>query len=74
MEKTGDRAALTVEDGGELSEAEFSQFLNPFRRESEAQGLGLGLTLVDRVISQMGGALRFQEKPTRISIDFKEAL
>jgi|GEM_PF-967169 len=65
---------ITVQDEGDLNTEDFSQFLNPFSRESEAEGLGLGLTLVHRVTHQMGGELRLEGNPTRISLEFEEKL
>lgn len=63
---------ITVEDGGDLEADKFKNFLNPFQRASKADGLGLGLTLVHRVVSQMGGQLRLETNPTRISLVLKE--
>ncbi|MBT3784271.1 DUF3404 domain-containing protein [bacterium] len=64
--------SITVQDQGNLTAAQFSSFLDPFRRESEAEGLGLGLTLVQSVVSQMGGEMRFHANPSRVSMNFKE--
>ena len=38
--------------------------MSPFQRQSKEEGLGLGLTLVNRIAKKMGGRLEVKARPT----------
>lgn len=65
----GDRIVLAVEDDGPgIAEADRAGVLEPFRRLDSARarntgGLGLGLTIVDRILRREGGTLAFHNRP-----------
>jgi signal transduction histidine kinase len=62
---------ILVQDQGVLSKSDFQKFLSPFSCKDQGEGLGLGLTLVEKITSEMGGRLEFEENPTRFKIIIK---
>ena len=55
---------FAVIDQGQLELNTLKGFLSPFQRQSKEEGLGLGLTLVNRIAKKMGGRLEVNAKPT----------
>lgn len=55
---------FAVIDQGQIELQTLKSFLNPFQRQSREEGLGLGLTLVNRIARQMGGRLEVSSMPT----------
>lgn len=68
---TGEKSVLTVEDRGcGIEPDEQPLVLQPFYRSRQAKwlgkpGLGLGLTVVERLVSMMGGKLGMSSTPGR---------
>lgn len=65
--REGDRAVLELSDhGGGVPESELEQLLRPFTRldsaRSQANGAGLGLAIVERVVQRHGAALRMSNR------------
>jgi two-component system osmolarity sensor histidine kinase EnvZ len=65
--REGDRAVLEVSDhGGGVPESELEHLLRPFTRldsaRSQANGAGLGLAIVERVVQRHGAALRVSNR------------
>ena len=58
-----DRARLTVQDNGPGIEPEFREIVfEPFVTTKEpGQGLGLGLTITSRIVSEMGGSISYED-------------
>ena len=65
---------VTVEDAGAAPTMSAGEMFAPFTRAASSQGLGLGLSVVDRVMRDMGGELRYQAAPTRFSLHLRNAL
>ena len=60
-----DRAILIVEDNGiGMSQSEIAEFFQPFRR-GFAQGSGLGLSVVYRIMDQHEGSITIDSSPGR---------
>ncbi len=55
---------FAVIDQGNLELSTLKGFLSPFQRQSKEEGLGLGLSLVNRIAKKMGGKLEVKAKPT----------
>jgi signal transduction histidine kinase len=55
---------FAVIDQGQLELSTLKGFLSPFQRQSKEEGLGLGLTLVNRIAKKMGGRLEVKARPT----------
>ena len=55
---------FAVVDQGQIALKTLRNFLNPFQRQSKEEGLGLGLSLVNRIAKQMGGRLEVSASPT----------
>lgn len=68
-----DRVRIFVEDQGPQPGLEMGEMIAPFRKSSASRGLGLGLSLVDRVVQRMGGRLEFSPFPKRFSLVFPVA-
>ncbi len=68
-----DKAILTVEDDGiGMSASEIREYFQPFRR-GFAQGAGLGLSVVYRIMEQHGGRIAIESWPgrgTRCHLEF----
>lgn len=62
---------VLVEDQGNFSVAAFNRARRPFgRSSSKAGGLGLGLSLVYRVLKELGGKLTFTASPSTFKLRF----
>jgi signal transduction histidine kinase len=63
------QVVLAIEDDGPgIAEADRAGVLEPFRRLDSARarntgGLGLGLTIVDKILRREGGTLAFHNRP-----------
>lgn len=55
---------IAVSDAGDKPNLNFQQMTNAFVRDKGSQGLGLGLTVVQRLLQQMDGKLTYQHSPT----------
>ncbi len=59
---------LSVTDSGNPTFLRLEEFLTMERKADLSRGLGLGLSIVKRVMEKMGGALNFTPSPTRFSL------
>jgi signal transduction histidine kinase len=79
LERTGDRAILTVADDGEGVPAEAeAQLFDSFRRGSNAlgsPGFGLGLAVVHQLVTLFGGEVRYErgDPGSRFVVDLRLA-
>ncbi|MCJ8347020.1 HAMP domain-containing histidine kinase, partial [bacterium] len=72
LSNKNDLIEILVEDQGTISKEAMSQLTNPFARASSKEGMGLGLSLVKKVITQMGGKIRFKNNPTRVTLTVRK--
>jgi signal transduction histidine kinase len=69
LREDGARIVLAIEDDGPgIAEADRAGVLEPFHRLDSARarnsaGLGLGLTIVDKILRREGGTLTFHDRP-----------
>lgn len=69
LRQLGDKVELTVADRGPgIPKEKIAEVLQPFTRLDEARtrntgGMGLGLAIVDRIISAEGGTLSLEDRP-----------
>jgi hypothetical protein len=68
----GKELVIAVEDHGEWSFASLSEAKAPFTKSASSQGLGLGLTIVGKVLLAMNGQLEFLNHPTRLCLRLEE--
>jgi len=75
--KEGGEAVMRVEDGGEGIEEERLPLVKaPFVKGKESKGMGLGLSLVDRVVGLHGGRWKIESergKGTRVEVRLPSA-
>lgn len=62
---------ITVEDHGEGPSASLSELVNPQVKKSTSGGMGLGVSLIYRLVSLMNGKFTLQKNPTRFTIALK---
>lgn len=62
---------ITVSDNGQKL-LEKNLLFNAFYKGNESDGLGLGLTIVSRIVKLMDGEIQVFENPTRFTITVKE--
>lgn len=67
----GDHLKISVMDAGLMNETSLEELAKPFRRGSSSRGLGLGLSIVKKVVDSMNGDLVLQTQPTAFSILLK---
>jgi len=72
VEISGKELVIAVEDQGEWSFASLSEAKAPFTKSASSQGLGLGLTIVGKVLQAMHGQLEFLNHPTRLCLRLEE--
>lgn len=61
IERSAHAACFIVEDGGAgMSEADIGRAAQRFWRKGSGRGSGLGLSIVDAIVSRYGGALQLQ--------------
>jgi two-component system osmolarity sensor histidine kinase EnvZ len=69
LQRDDDQVVVAVEDDGPgIAEADMAQVLEPFSRLDSARarntsGLGLGLTIVQRIVAREDGVLAFHNRP-----------
>ena len=59
---------IEISDGGNCVFDDLDEMVRPFARSEGSTGLGLGLSIVERAIREMGGHLRFHKSPTTFTI------
>jgi hypothetical protein len=64
----GKELVISVEDHGEWTFASLAEAKAPFTKGTSSQGLGLGLTIVSKVVSAMNGQLEYLNHPTRLCL------
>tara|TARA_B100001121_G_scaffold275950_1_gene264796 strand:- start:597 stop:1799 length:1203 start_codon:yes stop_codon:yes gene_type:complete len=62
--KNKKEVGFAVIDQGQIELSVLRGFLSPFQRQSKEEGLGLGLSLVNRIAKKMGGRLEVKAMPT----------
>ncbi|MCM2276630.1 MAG: HAMP domain-containing histidine kinase [Oligoflexia bacterium] len=65
------RLRIAVTDQGSAALEDLSELTRPFSKGKRSRGLGLGLSIVQRAVSGMGGELAIQSAPTTFSILLK---
>jgi two-component system, NtrC family, C4-dicarboxylate transport sensor histidine kinase DctB len=60
--RTGDKVNITVEDYGPgIAQEDLARVFDPFfTTKQSGQGLGLGLTITERILKEMGGEITVQ--------------
>jgi two-component system sensor histidine kinase QseC len=73
--KKEDHYALSVEDEGPgIDESERDRLFERFYSRGNAQGAGLGLTIVQAIAFRLGGQIRLENRPTgglRATLDIR---
>ena len=64
----GDELTLTVTDAGECPYKNLDEILNSDRTGKNSRGLGLGMSIVQKIMQEMGGKLSYQQTPTTFSL------
>jgi len=62
---------IEVSDQGSLNK-NLKDLTTPFLKSEGSQGMGLGLTIVSRIVQMMGGRLSIKTNPTRFQFYIKE--
>ena len=60
---------IHIQDGGQDSALSLDSLTTPFKKGESSQGMGLGVSIVQRVIKAMGGKLTLTTCPTRFTIE-----
>lgn len=68
---TASHLSITVEDAGKCEAASLKEMTKAFSKGPASQGVGLGLSIVDKVIQNLGGTLIFASRPTRFSLQLR---
>ncbi|MBT3980067.1 MAG: HAMP domain-containing histidine kinase [Bacteriovoracaceae bacterium] len=71
LKRMGNYLVIYVKDCGEI-ETELKNITKAFSKGKLSEGVGLGLNIVSRVVSDLGGELKLEKKPTCFSIWLKE--
>jgi signal transduction histidine kinase len=61
---------ISICDQGECEFKNLNDAVAPFQRGKTSQGLGLGLSIVQETIQQIGGKLEFKYNPTTFILEF----
>jgi len=69
-----DILVISIQDDGTTSFTSLDQMAIPFQKDHASRGLGLGLTIVQKVVAAMKGELFFKTKPTRFSIKLRQII
>ena len=64
----GDELTLTVSDAGICPYKNLDQILNSDRTGKNSRGLGLGMSIVQKIMQEMDGKLSYQQTPTTFSL------
>jgi signal transduction histidine kinase len=62
---------ISVIDSGNLHDVSLAELTPAFSKGAHSEGLGLGLSIVNRVIKEMGAKLTVHGAPTTFTIDLK---
>ncbi|MBI2372620.1 MAG: hypothetical protein HYV07_01345 [Deltaproteobacteria bacterium] len=65
--KRKDGATIVVQDAGEMS-LSADEMRRPFTKGDGSAGLGLGLSVVSRLVGEMGGRLEIEREPSRVTL------
>jgi C4-dicarboxylate-specific signal transduction histidine kinase len=63
--------SVEVKDAGNPSLEDLENALTPHHKGKKSKGLGIGLSIVNRKINEVGGTLDIQANPTRFTMKFK---
>lgn len=63
-----DELTLTVTDAGECPYKNLDDILNSDRTGKNSRGLGLGMSIVQKIMKEMDGKLSYQQTPTTFSL------
>lgn len=66
--KNHDELILTVTDTGVCPYKNLEEILNSDRTGKNSRGLGLGMSIVQKIMQEMGGKLTYQQTPTTFSL------
>jgi len=64
----GDELTLTVTDAGECPYKNLDEILKSDRTGKNSRGLGLGMSIVQKIMQEMDGKLSYQQTPTTFSL------
>lgn len=68
VEQRGGQLQVAVIDYGINNATELSQLTAPFKKGNLSKGLGLGLNIVQKIIQEMRGELKYKKGPTTFEI------
>ncbi len=68
LASTAHELRIAIQDQGQTAFANLDQMKSAFVKNNASQGLGLGLSLVDRILKDMGGRLEFSNSPTTFTL------
>ena len=63
-----DELTLTVTDAGECPYKNLEEILSSDRTGKNSRGLGLGMSIVQKIMQEMEGKLVYQQNPTTFSL------
>lgn len=64
LKKENESLVISVSDSGEMTELDLKNISKPFIKRSRSEGLGLGLTIVETVMTAMNSKLQISSNPT----------
>ena len=65
---------IQISDQGECQFSSISELTEPFLKGKKSKGLGLGLTLVSKIVAEMGGKLEFSNHPTTFTFTLPQEI
>lgn len=69
---SGPEVVIEVRDRGDAPELSFEEMITPLVKRKESPGMGLGLSLVHRLMDLMGGRLDYLSDPKSFRLRLKE--